>query len=588
MTAAGAFLGVDWSFGERRWSARAVDDRLALLLAQRLDQPEIIGRILAGRGIAPEAVERFLSPSLRADLPDPSSLMDMDVAVERIVAAIERGETIAVFGDYDVDGATSGALLARYFSAVGVRHVTYIPDRMTEGYGPNLPALKRLQDRGASLVITVDCGTTAFEALTGAHACGLDIVVVDHHVAEPTVPPCAALINPNRLDDTSGCGQLAAVGVTFLLVVALNRALRRAGFFTARAEPDLMAYLDLVALGTICDVVPLTGLNRALVTQGLKVLARRNNVGLRALADVAGVQERPGAYHAGFLLGPRVNAGGRVGQSDLGIRLLTTLDPDEALEIARTLDRHNAERRAIESMVLEAAVDIVEAASGTVAAIAAGRGWHPGVIGIVASRLRERYNRPAFVISLENGFGKGSARSIPGVDLGALVTAAKQAGLLVNGGGHRMAAGFTLEEARLHAFRDFVAGRLSAEGEAEMVPVLGLDGALAVGAATLEMTTVLDRAGPFGAGNPEPRMAFPAVKLVRAAPVGENHLSCVFSGADGGRLEGISFRSLDTGLGRALLAHVGRPIHVAGRLRCDSWQGREKIKLHIDDAAAAT
>ncbi len=588
MAAAEAFLGVDRSFGDRRWSARAVDDRLALLLAQRLDQPEIIGRILAGRGIAPEAVERFLSPSLRADLPDPSSLMDMDVAVERIVAAIERGETIAVFGDYDVDGATSGALLARYFNAIGACYVTYIPDRMTEGYGPNLPALERLQGGGAGLVITVDCGTTAFEALTGAHANDLDVIVVDHHVAEPALPPCAALVNPNRLDDTSGCGQLAAVGVTFLLIVALNRALRRCGFFTKRPEPDLMAYLDLVALGTVCDVVPLTGLNRALVTQGLKVMARRNNVGLCALADIAGVKERPGTYHAGFLLGPRVNAGGRVGQSDLGIRLLTTLDPTEAQEIAETLDRHNAERRAIESMVLEDAIETVEASADAVAAIAAGAGWHPGVIGIVASRLRERYNRPAFVISLEDGLGKGSARSVPGIDLGALVTAAKQAGLLVNGGGHRMAAGFTVEEARLDAFRDFVAERLSSNGEGEMVAELGLDGALAIGAATPEMTAILDRAGPFGAGNPEPRMAFPAVKLIRAAPVGENHLSCVFSGADGGRLEGISFRSRDTGLGQALLAHVGRPIHVAGRLRLDSWQGRERIKLHIDDAAAAT
>jgi len=587
MTGAGdAFLGVGRSFSGKRWAARLADERGALLLAQRLEQPEIVGRILAARGIDADAAPEFLNPTLRTQLPDPSTFLDMNVAVERLLQAIEGEESIAVFGDYDVDGATASALLARYLRLVGSGCRIYVPDRLREGYGPNAAALEALRSAGVSLVVTVDCGTGAFEALESAARSGLDVIVIDHHVAEAALPPCHALVNPNRLDETGAYRQLAAVGVAFLLLVALNRALRHHGRFARMPEPNLLDLLDLVALGTVCDVVPLTGVNRALVAQGLKVMARRGNTGLAALAVAAGLDDRPGAYHAGFILGPRVNAGGRVGRSDLGARLLSTDDRNEAEAIAAELNRFNAERRAIESLVLEQAIEAVDAAAGTPAAVAVGRSWHPGVIGIVASRLKDRFGRPAFVISLEDGIGKGSARSVPGVDLGALITAARQAGLLMNGGGHPMAAGFTIAEAKIDALLAFLETRLAA-ADVDRVASLSLDGALAAGAATAELVALLDKAGPFGAGNPEPRLVFPNVRLVQAAPVGDAHVSCVFAGRDGGRLAGIAFRCLDGDLGPAVLSHVGRPLHVAGRLRTDRWQARERVRIHIDDAAPA-
>ncbi|KGM31605.1 single-stranded-DNA-specific exonuclease RecJ, partial [Inquilinus limosus] len=420
-----ALFGVERSAKGARWIGRAADDRLALALSQRHALPEIVARVLAARGVGLDDAPAFLNPTLRALLPDPSVLRDMDRAAARIARAVTAGEGIAVFGDYDVDGATSTALLVRYLRALGIEPQIHIPDRIAEGYGPNAQALEKLRAGGAGLVVTVDCGTTAFDALEGA--AGLDVVVIDHHTAEPRLPKVAAVVNPNRLDQDPGLGQLAACGVTFLALVALNRALRQAGVFANRTEPDLLALLDLVALGTICDVVPLTGLNRALVGQGLKVMAQRRNTGLAALADVARVTETVDAYHAGYILGPRINAGGRIGRADLGARLLATEDRAEAARIAALLDEHNVDRKTVEAEVMAAAIAQVEAAEAGPVILVAGEGWHPGVVGIVAGRLRERYGRPSCVVGFEGGIGKASGRSVPGVDLGAAVIAARQA-----------------------------------------------------------------------------------------------------------------------------------------------------------------
>ncbi|MGE4218674.1 MAG: single-stranded-DNA-specific exonuclease RecJ [Alphaproteobacteria bacterium] len=581
-------LGVERSVTGRRWERRAGDERTALALAQRHGLLDAVAAAMAARGIDLDSAELFLNPSLREQLPDPLHLRDMDRAVARLVRAVEGGETIAVFGDYDVDGATSAALLRRFFEAVGARIRVYVPDRMTEGYGPNLPALLRLQGEGAGVVVTVDCGITAFDALDGAAAAGLDVVVVDHHVAEPRLPRAVAVVNPNRLDDPSPLGHVAAVGVAFLLVVALNRALREAGWYrvSGRREPDLLQWLDLVALGTVCDVVPLTGLNRAFVTQGLRIMARRGNIGLCALGDVARLDRPPEAYHAGFLLGPRVNAGGRVGEAALGAELLAIADTARAREIAERLDAYNAERRAIEAACLEQAMEQVEGAGGDGLVFVAADGWHPGVIGIVAGRLKDRYNRPACVVARSEGIGKGSGRSVPGIDLGAAVVAARQAGLLVNGGGHPMAAGFTLDCGREAALRDFLADRIAGQiGPGGIVPRLGIDAAVQPAGATPELTQMLARLGPFGAGNPEPRFALPATRIVRADIVGGAHVRCILAGEGGGRLKGIAFRAVDTPLGDTLLGAHGMPLHLAGHLRLDSWQGRDEVQLTIEDAA---
>src|SRR6185437_3569630 len=437
-SAIAAVFGVECSLSGRLWRARGGDDRAGLALAQRFGLPEIIGRLLSGRGIGIENAEGFLAPTLREALPDPLHLKDMDKAVARLVDAVCGGELIGVFGDYDVDGATSSALLQRFFRAVGAKTTLYIPDRQREGYGPNAAALAKLKERGAGVVVTVDCGISSQEALGSAAESGLDVIVVDHHLGDPALPRALAVIDPNRVDEASPHGMLAAVGVTFLLVAGVNRALRQAGCYRERGEPDLMQLLDLVALGTVCDVVPLTGVNRALVAQGLKIMRRRGNIGLAALGDAAGIGEKLDAYHAGFILGPRVNAGGRVGEADLGARLLATEDPEEARTLAAHLHALNAERRAIEAQVLAQAIAAVERDPGGALVLAAGENWHPGVIGIVASRLKERYNRPACVVALSGGIGRGSGRSVPGLALGPIVIAAQQAGLLVDGRGlHR-------------------------------------------------------------------------------------------------------------------------------------------------------
>jgi single-stranded-DNA-specific exonuclease len=589
-----AFLGVEQSVCGRRWRMRAADDGAVAAIAQRLALPEIVAQLLAQRGVGLAEAPGFLAPRLREFLPDPAHLRDMAAAVERLVRAIRDGEKIVVFGDYDVDGATSAALLLRFFAAVGAMASVYVPDRLREGYGPNAPALLRLKAEGAGVVVTVDCGAVAHEPLAAAAEAGLDVIVVDHHVGEPSLPRALALINPNRLDETSPHGALAAVGVAFLLVVALNRALREAGWYAGRAEPDLLQWLDLVALGTVCDVVPLTGINRALVAQGIKVARRADNPGLRALAAVGRVNSPIDAYHLGYVLGPRVNAGGRVGAADLGARLLATDDATLAAELATRLDGYNSERREIEAQTAASAIEIVEAAPQSPALVfVAAEGWHPGVIGIVAARLKERYERPACVVAIGDGIGKGSGRSVPGVALGPAIIAARQAGLLLNGGGHAMAAGFTVAADRIDALRAFLAERLGdGRGGERVRPELAIDGALSAAGATGGLIDHLDALAPFGAANPEPRFAFPGVVLAHVEPVGTGHLRCMLGDLVGvdpkigaSRLRAIAFRSADTPLGAFLTAARGRRVHLAGHLRRDDYRGGDAVQLVIDDAA---
>lgn len=570
---------------------RLEDERLALTLAQRCSVSEILARVIAARGITLESASAFLDPNMKTMMTDPSQVTDMGRAVERIYEAIVGQESIAVFGDYDVDGATSSAVLVRFFRSIGKDIRVYIPDRAKEGYGPNAGAFQTLRDEGASLVLTVDCGTLAFEPLEHAGKIGLDVIVVDHHQPDSRLPAAVAVINPNRFDDQSGYGQLAAVGVSFLLIVALNRFLREQGYYEARQEPDLLSLLDVVALGTVCDVVPLQGLNRAFVTQGLKVMQRRANIGLAALSDVSKIQSAPGAYELGYQLGPRVNAGGRVGKSDLGSRLLTTEDPRLAGDISIELDRLNQERKAIEVQVESAALGALENQFGKAdvpaCILCSGQGWHQGVIGIVASRLKDRYRRPSFVIAVdENGIGKGSGRSIPGVDLGAAVVAAQSEGLLINGGGHPMAAGLTVDISKLADLSTFLEARLDRQvQEAGKQNRLKIDGLLSLGGANLDLLADLERAGPFGAGNSEPVFAFADVRIVRADIVGSNHVRCILSTDDGARLKAIAFRAVDKPLGLALLTAKSEPLHIAGKLRRDDWGGRSGVQLFIEDAA---
>ncbi|HEY6982366.1 MAG TPA: single-stranded-DNA-specific exonuclease RecJ [Reyranella sp.] len=594
-SARAAFLGVERSLTGRRWAERLADERMAIAMAQRHGLPEAICRLLAAREVDLEGVPDFLEPTLRKFLPDPSHLKDMDAAVARVVSAIQAGERIAVFGDYDVDGATSSALLLRFLRSVGGDVCLYIPDRRKEGYGPNTAALLKLKEDGASVVITVDCGVTAHEPLAEARRAGLDMIVVDHHQAEIALPPAVAVVDPNRVDEASPHRQLAAVGVAFLLAVGVNRALRGIGWYGAsRPEPDLRRWLDLVALGTVADVVPLTGINRALVRQGLRVMADRGNVGLAALADVARLREPPGAYHLGFLLGPRVNAGGRVGQADLGARLLSSDDPHEVGALALRLDEFNAERRAIEREVLDQAIQNIERAYGAgrqslpAALVVESEGWHVGVIGIVASRLVERYGRPAFVIGMDGEIGKGSGRSVRGVDLGAAVIAARQSGLLINGGGHAMAAGLTVAREQLAALARFLDERVAPQlGAAPAIRELGIDAALTPGGATEELVAMIERAGPFGAGNALPRFALTGVRVDYAQPVGEGHVRCTLVGQERGRVDAIAFRAGQTPLGAVLLDRAKPVLHVAGALRLDRYNGRQSVRLQIDDAASA-
>ena len=585
-----ALLGVERSFAGKRWHQRLADERSVLELAQRLGLDEVVARLLAGRGMTAAAAEDFLSPRLSRLLPDPSHLLDMDRAAQRLAEAIVAKEPVAVFGDYDVDGATSAALLQRFFRALGRPLRAYIPDRVAEGYGPNTRALEILAGEGIKVVVTVDCGITAYEPLERAAQLGLDVIVVDHHAAQARLPQAHAVVNPNRMDESSPHRQLAAVGVAFLLVVALNRKLRNEGFYgPGRAEPNLLSLLDLVALGTVADVVPLTGLNRVFVAQGLKVMAAGGNAGLQALLKVARLDSRVRASHLGFQLGPRVNAGGRVGTPDLGVRLLASDSEHEALALARQLDQLNTERQRIEAQVLDQAIAAIGRQSDPGALIlAADDGWHAGVIGIVASRLRERYELPALVVALDGAIGKGSARSVPGLDLGRLVLQARDEGLLINGGGHPMAAGLTVARGLLpdlaRFLRERVAERLAAIA---WKPALALDAVLQPTAARASLVRQVEKLAPFGVGNPEPRYAFTGLRIAHLDVVGEQHLRVALEAPDGQRLNSIAFRALEQPLGQALLAHRGRGVYIAGRLELDLWRGGEAVQLVIEDAAEA-
>ena len=518
----------------------------------------------------------------------------MEVGVERIIKSINENEKIVIFGDYDVDGATSSALLARYFNSIKCNFDIYIPDRIKEGYGPNLDAFKKLHARGASLVITVDCGTTAFQPINFASEIGLDTIIVDHHIAEMNLPNAVAVINPNRLDDQITHKQLAAVGVAFLLLVAVNRKLRENGFFSQGQniiEPNLLELLDIVALGTVADMVPLTGSNRALVIQGLKVMARRKNIGLTALADISGIDEKPNTYHLGFLLGPRVNAGGRVGESYLGAELLSTSSKDRAREIAKQLNEYNSERKEIEEAVFQEAKSLVEKKMGDNAyrsvVFVSGKGWHKGVIGIIASRLKEHYNLPTCVLTETEGVATGSGRSISGVDLGSCIIAARQSGIIAHGGGHAMAAGFSLVADQLDVFENFLSERIRKQIlEENIVPTLRVDGLMSIAGATMNLVEFLHLMSPFGTGNPEPRLVFSGVRIAKSNVVGNDLVRCFLSSVDSENwLQAIAFRCVDKKLGMELLNHNGIPLNIAGRLRENNWNGNSTVQLLIDDAA---
>jgi single-stranded-DNA-specific exonuclease len=590
------FLGVESSATGRAWRDR-LDPRgsaRALAIAQRHDLPELLARILAGRNVEVDAVDAFLDPTIKQLMPDPNVLTAMPEAVSRIADALVCDESIAIFGDYDVDGATSAALLARYLRHAGLEPMIHIPDRQFEGYGPNSEAVRALAQRGATLLVTVDCGTTSIEPLAEAKKLGVDVIVIDHHQADEALPPAVAVVNPNRRDDLSGLGHLAAVGLTFMTVVAVNRELRARGFWSAaRPEPDLLSLLDDVALGTVADVVPLLGLNRAFVAKGLIALRRRVRAGHVSLMDVARLAGPPEAWHLGFLLGPRINAGGRIGRADLGVRLLLEDDPDKAAQIAAELDRLNRERQAIELETLAQAEAEAMAALGIeeqgAVVVTAAEGWHPGVVGIVAARLKEKFGRPAFAIALEpGGIGTGSGRSIAGVDIGRAVRRAVADGLLIKGGGHAMAAGVTLRKDGLGPLRAFLEANLSADVEtARRGNGLAIDGAVNAAAATPDFVALIERAGPFGSGNPEPVIALPAHTIAYADEVGQAHLRVRLKSADGSGVNAIAFRAAGQKLGAALIANRGRQVHAAGSFALDRWQGEERVQFKITDMATA-
>ncbi|MEC3909905.1 single-stranded-DNA-specific exonuclease RecJ [Sphingobium sp. CR2-8] len=571
-----------------RWRGGSADGRDASYLPD-----DLVTQLLLARGCPRDGVEAHRNPTIRQFMPDPSLFRDMDAAAERIADAVQRGEDVRIFGDYDVDGATSAALLIRLLRDLGLHARPYIPDRLMEGYGPSGEALVRLAGEGATLIVTVDCGAQAFEALAQAKATGVDVIVVDHHKCATQLPEAFALVNPNRLDENEEAathGHLAAVGVAFLLGAALVRLLRARGWFATRPEPALMELLDIVALGTVADVAQLKGLNRAFVAQGLKVMAKRHNVGLSALIDASRLTRAPLCHDLGFALGPRINAGGRVGQADLGVRLLTTDDPVEAARIAAQLDHYNEERRAIESTVQEQAEALLAAQGNRAVAVIAGDGWHPGVIGIVAGRIKEKAGRPAIVIAVdEAGVGKGSGRSISGVDLGAAVLAAKDSGLLVAGGGHAMAAGLTVAADRIDALADYLDERLSAAvSKARDDRALLIDAVLAPAGVNPDFVAAIEQGGPYGAGWPAPLIAAGPMRVIKADVVGNGHLRAIMSGEDGRSIKTIAFRQAETELGQAILgAPRDRKLWVAGKAKIDDWGSRPAAELHLEDAAWA-
>ncbi|MGY6644392.1 MAG: single-stranded-DNA-specific exonuclease RecJ [Salinarimonas sp.] len=589
-----AFPGAGRTASGRGWAYR-LDERgemLASALAQAHGLPDLVARVLAGRGVGLDAVEAFMTPRLRDQMPDPDTLRDMQPAVDRLVHAVRKREPVAIFGDYDVDGACSSALLASFLEACGVPCRIHIPDRITEGYGPNAEAIRALAEDGARLLVSVDCGTASHEPFAEARRLGLDVVVLDHHQAPETLPEVAALVNPNRQDDLSGLGHLCAAGVVFLTLVGLNRALRNTGEAPAEEAFSLMGALDLVALATVADVVPLIGLNRAFVRQGLTVMRQRGRAGLTALLDVAGLEAAPQAWHLGFLVGPRINAGGRIGDAALGARLLMTRDPGEAQRIAGELDQLNRARQAIEQdavadAVAQAELKLHEDPQAALL-LTASPEWHPGIVGLAASRLKERYRRPAFAFAInEAGIATGSGRSIAGVDLGRAVRAAVDAGIAQKGGGHAMAAGATVGADALDAFAAFVTETLAtAVADAADSDRLMLDAPLTAAGAQVALMDALDQAGPFGAGCPEPVFALPGHRVVSVREVGNNgHLRARLGDGGGATIDAIAFRAAGTDLGSMIQGAIGTPLHLCGTLSRNAWGGRERIEMRLIDAA---
>ena len=587
----GPVLNVAGSLSDRSWIWRTGCDRTGYAIAQRLGVPDIVGRVMAARDITLDESVDFLAPTLRALLPDPATMIDMEVAAARLARAVRMQETVAVFGDYDVDGACSAAILTLMLRELGCAVLPYVPDRLLEGYGPNGPALLRLAGQGATLVVCVDCGTAAHAALSVLSG-GADVVVLDHHKAEGSPPPVHATVNPNRLDCTSGLRHLCAAGVAFMTAIATVRLLRREGFFTSRAEPDLMGLLDLVALATICDVMPLTGLNRTLVTQGLRVMGRRSRPGLAALMDVAAqTREAPTAMTCGFGLGPRINAGGRISEADLGLRLLLCEDPLDARLMAERLDAVNRQRRTVEAGVMQAAMTAAEAQmqAGHGVLLVTGAGWHPGVVGIVAGRLRERFNRVALVGGVVDGVIKGSGRSVPGHDLGAAILAARQCGFLATGGGHAMAAGFSFDPARQVELHAFLCERLPVHPDAPRRPHLHVEAVVSAAGATLELAQQLARLAPFGTGNDEPLLVVPDLRVTKTDRLGNDGdtIRAFMQDEGGARLKTLLFRAGDGRLGQALDNRTGGRLHLAGHLRAETWNGHTSVGFHLVDGAVS-
>ena len=577
------FLNVENSATGRRWIGPSLDaERLGMAISQATGFPPVLGQILANRGVQPEDATAYLTPSLRELMPDPSSLRDMDKATERFLQAVDQNQRIAIFADYDVDGGSSAALLIVWLRERGINATLYIPDRIDEGYGPNNEAMEML-GRDHDLIITVDCGTLSHEPVAAA---GIDVIVLDHHLGGETLPPAVAVVNPNRQDETGDLSYLCAAAVVFLMLASANRSLRNRG----ETGPDLVAMLDLVALATVADVAPLIGFNRALVRQGLTVMANRARVGLVALSDIARMNSAPSSYHLGYLLGPRINAGGRVGAADLGARLLATNDPSEAEALAERLDALNTERRDIEATVLAQATQQAEERGVTGGLVwAAADGWHPGVVGIVASRLKEAFNRPAVVIGIDGQEGKGSGRSVNGVDLGNAISTCTREGLLLKGGGHKMAAGLTVSTDMLDAAMARLTELLEKQGSANAGPAdLRIDGLISPTGATVDLIEKLEQAGPFGASSPAPRFALASTRISFAKRAGDSHLRLTLTNGSGGKIDAIAFRAFESDLGPMLENHNGQAFHFAGRLEVDDWGGRRKAKLKLEDAAKAS
>lgn len=574
------------------WCVLEADERKVLYLCQVLGIHEVLSRVLVNRGYSdPDMAAKFLIPKVKDSLPDPFLLKDIDIAADRIISAIQNQEKVTIFADYDVDGATSSALLKKFLCECGISPDIYIPHRINEGYGPNVGAIQQIKANGTSLLITVDCGTTAFEPLSEAKKIGLDVIVLDHHMADGKLPDALAIVNPNRLDDDFPYKSIAAVAVTFMTVIAVRTKLRKINWFGTNKEPDLIQYLDLVALGTVCDIMPLTGLNRAFVAQGLQLIAKRNNLGLRMIADVVKLDAKPRSFHLGYIIGPRINAGGRISKPELGATLLTTIDPIEAHDIASKLNMLNQERREIEKQALDEIISQIELeVSESPVIFAVGENWHIGVLGILASRVKEQYNKPSIVISVSGGVGKGSARSIHGIDLGLIIQSAKEMNMLIDGGGHAMAGGFTIDLSKVNEFKDFVQKKIMAikyiDNLFEEALELKVDSVITVHTANDNLIEILEKAEPFGNGNPQPRFAILNAIVLRATQFGSSHISLLIRDQDDiisrKTLKCLFFKALEKDYGQLLLNSVNKTLDVVGTLQSDDWE-RSKVKFIIED-----